>query len=93
MIVNGISVSDDYWPNEPAQFFDVIDNWQGFCFRYKIDGINECILEYAEIVAWIKKHVADYPNNALWQLGDTATYIKLRNEKDAIFFALRWPER
>jgi hypothetical protein len=45
---------------------------------------------YNNMVAWIKANVVNYHNNALWtKIGD-CVYIKLRKEKDAMLFILRF---
>jgi hypothetical protein len=53
-------------------------------------GFDRHFALYNEMVAWIKAHVVNYQSNALWtKIGD-CIYIKLRKEKDAMMFILRF---
>lgn len=85
-----ISLPDSNWEEKFDQWSHTNDHWHNYRIMSNIQGFNEHLQQYVEMVDWIKTNVVNYEKNALWTMLDGRAYIKLQQDKDAVMFVLRW---
>jgi len=63
--------------------------WHEFSYPNDTNFANHFQL-YRDIVDWIKANIETYEHSTMWtKIGD-CIYVKIKNDKDAVMFALKF---
>lgn len=63
--------------------------WHEFSYANKTNFADHFQM-YRDIVEWIKANIETYEHSTMWtKIGD-AIYVKIKNDKDAVMFTLKF---